>query len=298
MSTSNKFSTLLLREWMQHKRGWMATIFAPPLIFLAILPFGTMQFDKHSPMDYPLLAGVGGVALTTVNLFAIAMIAITFQLASLARRDVQDRSIEFWLSLPAGHVQSLGATLLAHVLLMPLAALLVGFGMGFIVTAALALKIAGTAGLAAVPWAQVAGIAFPLLLRWIFGVLLAALWVSPLAMIVMANSAWLKRWSIPAMVGALIFSLTILPKVYGIHTVQNWLSALMKGAVDALTFNPEAMEAKVKLLAEGQSVAIGSDLMADAWRAVQNLASPDLALGLVIAAAGFALLILRRQRAG
>lgn len=296
--TSNKFSVLLLREWMQHKRGWIATIFAPPLLFLAILPFGTTHFDKHSPVDMPLLAGVGGVALTTVALFAIAMIAVTFQLASLARRDVQDRSIEFWLSLPAGHVQSLGATLLAHVLLMPLAAMVAGFGIGFIVTAAFALKIAGASGLALVPWLQVASVTFPLLLRCMFGMLLAALWVAPLAMIIMANSAWLKRWSIPALAGALIFGLTILPKVYGIHAVEHWLAALMQGALEALTFNPEAMKSQVEMLAAGQSISISGDMAADAWQAVQALASPDLAIGLVVAAAGFALLILRRQRGG
>jgi len=299
MSTSNKFSTLLLREWMQHKRGWIATIFAPPLLFLAILPFGTTNFGNHGPADAPLLVGVAGVSVTTAMLFGIAMIAITFQLASLARRDVQDRSIEFWLSLPAGHVQSLGATLLAHVLLMPLAAMLAGFGIGFVVTAAMVVKVSGISGLAIIPWGQVAATAFPLLVRWIFGVLLAALWVSPLAMIIMANSAWLKRWSIPALVGALIFGLTILPKVYGIYSVQRWLAALMQGAVEALTFNPQSLEEQVKLLAHGgQDISVSSQMASDAWQAVQNLASPDLAIGLVVAATGFALLILRRQRGG
>ncbi len=28
---------------MQHKRGWLVTLLLPPLLFLAILPFGTVE---------------------------------------------------------------------------------------------------------------------------------------------------------------------------------------------------------------------------------------------------------------
>jgi ABC-2 type transport system permease protein len=35
------------------------------------------------------------------------------------RRDHGDRSIEFWLSLPSGHGESLAAPMLVHLLLVP-----------------------------------------------------------------------------------------------------------------------------------------------------------------------------------
>jgi hypothetical protein len=295
---SNKFSTLLLREWMQHKRGWIATILLPPALFLVILPFGQMHFDGGAPTDHPLLAGLAAVMMTSWVLFFISAISVALQLTSLARRDVQDRSIEFWLSLPASHVQSLSATLLAHTLLVPLVALVAGFGLGFVVAPAMALKVAGPSGLTLIPWGQVAALGLPLLLRWVFGVLLAALWVAPLVMIVMATSAWLKRWSIPALVGALIFSIGILPKAYGITALRNWLVVQVHGAVDALTFNPESVKPLLEPLAQGHDVAVGTWVLQDALQEVQHLASPNLLIGLALAAAGFALLVLRRSRAG
>ena len=58
---------LMLREWMQHKRGWLLTLALPPALVLALLPFG----EAHGlPEDQPLAAcatavkphhlGVGG----------------------------------------------------------------------------------------------------------------------------------------------------------------------------------------------------------------------------------------------
>ena len=52
---SARFPTLLLREWLQHQRGWLITLLLPPLIFLALLPFGQVSgFDKASPLGMGL----------------------------------------------------------------------------------------------------------------------------------------------------------------------------------------------------------------------------------------------------
>ncbi|TXI22776.1 MAG: hypothetical protein E6Q67_05595, partial [Roseateles sp.] len=92
--------TLLLREWMQHKRGWLIAAFAPPLLFLAMLPFGHVS---GLPTEHPELVALGILMVSACAVFAICLLVALFQLPGLARRDVQDRSIEFWLSLPGGH---------------------------------------------------------------------------------------------------------------------------------------------------------------------------------------------------
>ena len=46
---------------------------------------------------------------------------VALQAAGLARRDAQDRSIELWRSLPVGDATAIAVTLVAHLLLMPLA---------------------------------------------------------------------------------------------------------------------------------------------------------------------------------
>lgn len=291
---SSRFPTLLLREWMQHKRGWLLTLILPPAIFLAILPFG--QVDGVP--DETLAAGLIIVLATPMVLLAITAISIGFQLSGLARRDVQDRSIEFWLSLPSSHGESLAATLLAHVLLVPLAAVIFGFGMGYVMAAAVVLKSAGPAGLAAIPWATVTTLAVPAVLRILAGLVLAVVWLAPFIMLLMAASAWLKRWSVAAVVGALVITCAILPKVYGFFAVRDWIRHQMHGAWLALLANPQAIASSPEQVASLDGATAWHWAIGDFVNELQALLSLQMASGLVIAALGFYLLILRRQRAG
>ena len=50
----------------------------------------------------------------------ITVVALLIQTPGLARRDRQDRSIEFWLSLPTSHAASVAAPVLMHLVLVPL----------------------------------------------------------------------------------------------------------------------------------------------------------------------------------
>ena len=206
---TSRFNTLLLREWMQHKRGWLITMLLPPAIFLALLPIGQVEgMSEHLPLGVAML----GLLISTAAVFGISYAAALFQLPGLARRDQQDRSIEFWLSLPASHSESIGATVLAHALLVPLAAALVGFACGGLIASGLVIKTNGLAGWADVPWLSAIGLAIPVLLRGLLGIVLMSLWLAPLILIVMAASAWLKRWGVPAVgiaVGVLLGQSTL-----------------------------------------------------------------------------------------
>ncbi len=286
--------TLLLREWMQHKRGWLITAFAPPLLFLAMLPFGQV----NGLPDDALVTGLIIVMATTLALLAIAAVSAAFQLPGLARRDVQDRSIEFWLSLPSGHTESLMATLLAHVLLAPLAAVALGFGMGYVIAAAVALKSAGFAGLAAIPWGHVVALALPGTVRIVIGVVLALVWLAPLVVLIMATAAWLKRWAMAAITAALVITCAILPKAYGIVAVRDWLSRQLTGAWQALLANPETLAPSPSQLGDVDGAAAWQWVTADLVQVLQAMLSWQVASGLVIAAGGFYLLVLRRRRGG
>ena len=291
---SSRFPTLLLREWMQHKRGWLLTLVLPPAFILSILPFS----HTNGLPDHALAAGLIVVLGMTLLMLAISAISVGFQLSGLARRDVQDRSIEFWLSLPSSHGESLAATLLAHVLLVPLAAVVFGFGMGYVMAAAAALKSAGLAGLASIPWAQITALALPAAARLAVGVPLALIWAAPLVMLLMASAAWLKRWSVAVMVGALLITCTILPKVYGIVLVRDWLRDQTRGAWHALLANPEAIASSPEQMSNVDSATAWQWATGDFTNELHALLSWQLASGLAIAALGFYLLILRRQRAG
>lgn len=294
-SSPSRFSTLMLREWMQHKRGWLITLLLPPLLFLALLPIGETRgipVDKH-----PLVAGLLILGISTLAVFAITWLSAMFQLSGLARRDVQDRSIEFWLSLPASHTESIGATLLSHALLMPLAGVLVGFAFGGVIGSGLIIKQAGFAGWSSVPWVSVFAIGSPLLLRALFGVVLLSLWLLPLMMMIMVASAWLKRWGIPAVALTLGVGGAILKEGYGITFVFDLLEAQFDGAARALVADPELLGSKLQTLERpGGMFSPSAWALGDALSALQHLVSPHLIGGLIIAAGCFALLVWKRSR--
>ena len=294
---TSRFNTLLLREWMQHKRGWIVTLAVPPLLFLAMLPFGN---TKPLPPEMPVLAiGVIGVMATMFIGCLISAVSAAFQMPGLARRDVQDRSIEFWLSLPASHAESIGATLVAHLLLVPLGIAVGAYGIGYVLAAGMAVKMGGIGLLTSISWGGVAAFTFPLLLRLLLGVVLGLLWVAPLVMIFMNASAWLKRWGVPAVAASAVVLLAIVPKLYGITVFNDLLHAQWGGFVHSFVYSVEVFKGQghgpdPELLSETARVA--SWAWQDSLSSLQALADPHFIGGLAFAAVGFWLLMLRRRR--
>jgi len=296
--SSSRFATLLLREWMQHKRGWLITALLPLALFLVLLllPFSTVE---GMPIDqFPLQMAVALTMATAAGVFGIAWVSAMFQMPGLARRDVQDRSIEFWLSLPASHTESIGATLLAHALLVPLAALLVGAVGGPLMASGLFIKQGGFAAWASVPWGTAIAATLPILLRAFLGVLLMTLWLSPLILLTLAASAWLKRWGVPALVLVLGFGGLALQKLYGTTLVWDLLQQQIEGANRALLSDHLVLGQQLSKMAENPGLPLKAGALAahDAWLALQALASPNFIGGLLVAALCFGLLVLKRSR--
>ncbi|MFH7041989.1 hypothetical protein ABT392_06670 [Paucibacter sp. JuS9] len=298
MTTTKRFSTLMQREWMQHRIGWMVVMAILPAIALAVMPFqGAVNVGaKLPPASLLALMIVGG---TTAAVFGLSWFVAMFQLPGLARRDQQDRTIEFWMSLPASHSESVAATLLTHAVLVPMAALAVGMGFGLIVGMASLVKLIGLTALTQVGWGSVILSAAIVVLRVAFGVILLALWTAPLFMILMAASAWLKRWGVPVVIGALVIGGNILDKLYGIHIVGDLLKAQAQGAGQALFNASNTFEGNT--LKNHPEVSdflgnLGPWAVQDAGHAIQQLASPHLIGGLLVAATCFYLVILARKR--
>lgn len=301
----NRFNTLLQREWMQHKFGWMVVMFAPMAIALAVLVFGQIQLDIDST-EASKLATVPAVGLamagaigTAVLSFLIAWATSLIQAPGLARRDQQDRSIEFWLSLPVGHVQSLGATLLVHLLLVPIGALLLGLLGGAVLALLVTLKAFGVSNLVGLPWGDLLVAVAATTARLMVGVALATAWLSPLILGGMAASAWLKRWGIPALVGGLAIGHAVLYKSFGTPIIGQTLREWLAGAALALTgtkgplhFSNLDRPDQFAQFLQAWPGALWDNLAS----AFGLLAVPQLLLGLAIAAGCFCLLVLRRQR--
>lgn len=292
---STRFMTLLQREWMQHHRGWLMLILIPPLLALLATPFANFETDVQAA---PAMAiAIVALAVTAIASFGISWMVATFQMSGLARRDQQDRSIEFWLSLPGTHTESIGATVLMHAVFVPILALTLGTGMGLLMAGAVVAKVGGAAALLEVSWLGLAFAGLVGLLRLSIGVLLMSLWLAPIYLALMAASAWLKRWGAPLLAVVTIIAGNVLDKVYGNPIVWKLLQAQADGAGRAL------MDAKHELERAVDGPAALPDFITqlsnwalhDTLAALGQLTSPHLLAGLVLAAACFGLLILHRR---
>jgi hypothetical protein len=299
MTATSRFNTLLLREWMQHHRGWLALMLAPPLILLLIVPFGTVEFGPGEfgplPAVSMMLATMFAVPAVVLGITAIALL---FQTPGLARRDRQDRSIEFWLSLPTSHPASIAATLLMHLVVVPLLALTIGAALSYAIGIALVWKVFGAAQALALPWGTLLGVGVTGLLRGLLGVLLALFWLMPILLATMAASAWLKRWGMPVLALVLLIGHKLLATLYGVTLVGDTLTALGRqaglGLLHGKPPSPEGgSDAALAWMADAPRW-----FGADALDALRELGQPLALFALAASAACFALLVLRRRRSG
>jgi ABC-2 type transport system permease protein len=294
---STRFKTLMQREWMQHHFGWLVVMLTLPLIVLVAVPFGQIQMDGTLPPPTLLAAAV--ISMTTLAVFGVTFLVTSFQLSGLARRDTQDRTIEFWMSLPGSHTESILATVLMHTVFVLVLALGIGAAMGVLMSIAVLIKTVGFAALMEVSWwallvAGAAGLA-----RLAVGTLLFTLWLAPLFMILMAANAWLKRWGTPAIVAAVVIGGNVLDKLYGNPIVWDLLQAQFDGAGRAmLDANNQMRDGSILPEAMPQFISqFATWVIGDAGAALAQTASLHFIGGLLVAAACFGLVILYRRQA-
>lgn len=287
------FKSLLLREWMQHHRGWLILAATPFVSLLVGLLFGGVHLDGADTPDSVMVVLTG---VYVVGLAMLAWISVGVQAAGLARRDEQDRSIEFWRSLPVADWQAVAAMLLMNLLIMPMLVLLASLVCGLLIAALVVARLFGMAELLALDWG-------PLLAAWavgvprmVLGMALASFWLSPLLLVFMAASAWLKRWGVPAVLGVLGIAATLLANVYQRPELLQMLDGFRTHFLAALlpAFNAiEGFEEMHWTAAELQRIPAW--LAHDSLQILGQLADPLSLAAALISAAAFGLLVLRRQ---
>lgn len=300
----NTFKTLLLREWMQHRVGWLLLALLLPAITLVLGAFGPAHWNVtgySNPADLAtavknLHTQVAVISAISVILptAGLAWMALFAQAPGLPQRDSKDRSIEFWRALPVSDATALAATLCAHLVLMPLAVMLVATLAGVLLANVAVLKLFGTAGYAVLDLPYLGAVALSALPRLALGSLLASLWASALLLPLMAASAWLKRWGVPALAGAVGLAGLWLKESFD----QTWL---LDGVRD-LFYNfgaalvPFVQQGMDKLVAGGVETPPAL-FWADAQQRLADLGTPLFGVALLLSATSFALLLLKRQRA-
>lgn len=293
-SMTNRFGWLMRREWMQHRRGWLLLAIVPALIALAGLPFSTVQVDDV--IAAPLLAAMAA-AVYLMALLSLALVGVMFDAPGLARRDRQDRSIEFWLSMPTSHVQSVAATILTNALLMPLMVLLLSALVAPAVAVLVVAKVLGVQALGDIGWLGAAVFVLLTLLRIIAGLVFCLLWLSPLILLAMAAASWLKGWAVPAL--AVLIGLGGLVQQQLTGSTLIWDTVLAWGQqakVAALPLLRGGIPFKMLATDDNALPWLGHWMVHDIGTLLRDAASPSFAVALLLAGAGFAVLVWRRDR--
>lgn len=184
-----QFKTLLLREWMQHRKSWLllglwSPVIVWALVYLVLLSQGIPQLSSNSSTDTTKLASIIVSAHASFVLY-FSVIGVLITVPGLPYRDKDDKSLAFWRSLPIDERSAVGVPVLMHGILLPLLA----------ISAAIALNLLLSAPLwiTQLPIAQIAQLPVALLVGSLQS-LVSLLWLLPLVLMLALGNSLIRRW--------------------------------------------------------------------------------------------------------
>ena len=292
---------LMLREWLQHRFAWALIVLGPLAVSLLLLSLGTIELDPEmselAPAQLSLMVAVLSMVLTAATVLLLLGVTSLFIALGSPRRDDADRSIEFWLSLPSGHAESLLAPLLVHLLLVPAAALVIGSAVALPVSMVTVSRVTGLGEWLALPWGQILPALGALLLRALAGLPMALLWLLPLVLAAMVANALFRRWGLPLLCLALLLLAQGLERLFGQPVLADTLGALFGHAAASVLGASHGLRLPGEGADPAQAMAaIPGWALNDLGAALAALAQPLMAGALLVSAGLFAALVAWRRR--
>ena len=292
---------LMLREWLQHRFAWALIVLGPLAVSLLLLSLGTIELDAEmsemAPAQLALMLAVLSMVLTAATVLLLLGVTSLFIALGSPRRDDADRSIEFWLSLPSGHAESLLAPLLVHLLLVPAAALVVGSAAALPVSRVAVGRVTGLGEWMALPWGQLLPALGAVLLRALAGLPMALLWLLPLVLAAMMANALFRRWGLPLLGLALLLLAQGLERLFGQPVLADTLGALFTHAAASVRGATTGLHRPGEGADPAQAMAaIPGWALNDLGAALAALAQPLMAGVLLVSAGLFAALVAWRRR--
>jgi len=290
---------LMLREWLQHRFAWALLVLVPVALSLLLLSVGTIQLDDEmtamGPRQLSLMLAVLSMVITATALLMLLATTSLFIALGSPRRDHGDRSVEFWLSMPSGHAESLLAPMLVHLLLVPAAALVIGYVAAIPVSMVVVGRVTGLGEWFALPWGQILATLAALLLRTLAGLPMAVLWLLPLLLAAMLANALFRRWGLPLLVVVMVLLAQGLERLFGQPVLADTLGALLFNAATSLAGAGGSPGEQGSIPLEALPALPGWALR-DFAAAVQRLGQPLLVGALLVSAGFFAALVAWRRR--
>ncbi|MDP1648475.1 MAG: hypothetical protein Q8M01_09780 [Rubrivivax sp.] len=297
----NNVFPLMQREWLQHRFGWALLVLVPLALALVLVSFGQVEFNDDTPVAMgdalPAVIALASVGGSVTLVFLIMWVTSVFITTGLARRDHGDRSIEFWLSLPVGHVPSLAVPMLVHLILVPAAALAIGLLGGYVISLVLVTRFVGLSAWFGLPLGDLLAATMALMLRLLAGLPLATLWLAPIILLAVLSKAWIGRWGLPVLGLALGLGSLLLDRALGQPVFVQWLGDVSRHALQAMAgASGRGVEAHNAGEAFAALRALPGWALHDLGAALRALLSPTFAVGLALSAGCFALLVDWRGR--
>lgn len=294
----NTWMALFQREWLQHRWAWALMAGLPLALGLLLVSFGSIELDDdEAAQALPLAMTVGSMAITMISYLTLAVLAAVVLLAGLARRDHADRSVEFWLSLPTGHTGAWAVPLITHGVLVPMLALPLGALAGAMFAPVLVARTEGLQAWTQLPWSQLLPATLAVVGRIMAGVPLAAIWLAPVALLMVLLTAWLGRWGLVVLAGGFGIATAVLDRLWNTPWPAQALQHLLENAAVSLLHatsqpNKQPFSASDPIDAMAQVPGL---LLPDFFHSLALLAQPSLLPVLAMSAACLAGLVWWRR---
>jgi ABC-2 type transport system permease protein len=298
----NNLLPLMQREWLQHRFAWALLALVPLALSLVVFGIATIELDDDmnamAPQDLALLLASLTVVISVGVMLLLFGVTSLFNAIGSPRRDHGDRSIEFWLSLPSGHAESLIAPMLVHLLLVPLAAVAAGLLAAVPMSMVVVGRVVGLEAWFALPWGTIAAAAGSMGLRLAAGLPLAMVWLLPLLLAAMLANAFFRRWGLPLLVVAVALVSIGMDRVFGQPLLVQAIGMLASHAATSLA----GASGGGGITVDGAGEARNALAVLPRWAlhdfaaAVQDLMQPALVGAFAASAVLFAALLWWRRR--
>ncbi|WP_157670750.1 hypothetical protein [Chitinibacter sp. GC72] len=225
-----QFKTLMLREWMQHRKSWLilglwTPVIAWALLYLLLFYQGLPQFNDATMSDTTKIASFG-INAQSGFVFFLALIGVLLTIPGLPHRDKDDKSLAFWRSLPLDDRAAVIAPMLMNGLLLPLMAIITAIVLNFLLSAPLWMASANAELLKNMMLALLGGS---------LQGLLTLLWFSPLVLLLALGNSVIRRWGMAiVLIGGLLFEIALI-RLSNYATGSNFVDIYFSGLFGIMT---------------------------------------------------------------
>lgn len=285
--------TLVRRELMEHRAGWLAPAVFGALFVLAQLLalFGLARVglnDREVTLEVLITQAdaMGAQGALLIVLLPMAMmlafvvsIVVVFYLLDALYADRKDRSILFWKSLPVSDLQTVGSKYLTALLAMPAQAVAV-----FVLVAGVSWILIGMGML----WAGTGQFlvqgplaALKVIVIMVYSLLVIGLWLAPVHGWLLLVSAFARRAVLGWAVLPPVLLIVAEKIVFDSRHFATLLAARFSGGLELALANQPDMVVSV----DDDMVIAAFPTLAEFLTPGRLLAAPGLWLGIVVAAA-------------